>query len=266
MSWLADRAPGGALTIDSEHRALFAKTTSATEHAATIYQAGTSGVDVAAALNVVSDNPESTAMYLSGTEVDRGTLKITHRGQADGSDAAAAGLSMDLQASGTAAQGIYVTATDGPTSGNLLTLRNNGREDLVVKSTGRTGLGVPIGATPAGVLELVQPDDTTPALVARGRTGGADLTQWKRATDGAVRTQITAACQLLTREVAYLAGPAVQIGSTSVQVGGGSGVIGIANAGTVPTSNPSGGGVLYAEGGALKWRGSNGTVTVIAPA
>jgi hypothetical protein len=28
----------------------------------------------------------------------------------------------------------------------------------------------------------------------------------------------------------------------------------------------TGGGILYAEGGALKYRGSNGTVTVIAPA
>ena len=52
----------------------------------------------------------------------------------------------------------------------------------------------------------------------------------------------------------------------TTSVGGGVGVIGVANASTVPGSNPSGGGVLYAEGGALKWRGSNGTVTVIAPA
>jgi hypothetical protein len=43
-------------------------------------------------------------------------------------------------------------------------------------------------------------------------------------------------------------------------------VIGIANAATVPSANPSGGGVLYAEAGALKWRGSGGTVTTIAAA
>jgi hypothetical protein len=40
----------------------------------------------------------------------------------------------------------------------------------------------------------------------------------------------------------------------------------IANATTVPASNPSGGGVLYVEGGALKYRGSSGTVTTIANA
>ena len=42
--------------------------------------------------------------------------------------------------------------------------------------------------------------------------------------------------------------------------------IGIKNAGTVPTTNPSGGGVQYSEAGALKWRGSSGSVTVIANA
>lgn len=48
--------------------------------------------------------------------------------------------------------------------------------------------------------------------------------------------------------------------------GGGAKVIFIANATTAPTTNPSGGGVLYCEGGALKYRGSSGTVTTIAPA
>ena len=50
------------------------------------------------------------------------------------------------------------------------------------------------------------------------------------------------------------------------QFGSGVRVIGIANAITVPSSNPSGGGILYVEGGALKYRGSSGTVTTIAPA
>jgi len=54
--------------------------------------------------------------------------------------------------------------------------------------------------------------------------------------------------------------------NTGAQFGGGVKVIGIANATTVPTTDPSGGGVLYCEGGALKYRGSSGTVTTIAPA
>ena len=48
--------------------------------------------------------------------------------------------------------------------------------------------------------------------------------------------------------------------------GGGDKVIFIANAATVPTSNPVGGGIFYTSAGALLYRGSAGTVTPIAPA
>lgn len=48
--------------------------------------------------------------------------------------------------------------------------------------------------------------------------------------------------------------------------GGATGGIFIANANTPPSTNPSGGGVLYVDSGALKWRGSGGTVTTIAAA
>jgi hypothetical protein len=57
----------------------------------------------------------------------------------------------------------------------------------------------------------------------------------------------------------------VGIGTTD-QFGGGVKVVGLANATTVPASNPTGGGVLYVEAGALKYRGSSGTVTTIANA
>lgn len=49
-------------------------------------------------------------------------------------------------------------------------------------------------------------------------------------------------------------------------LGGGDVVITLANATTAPTSNPSGGGILYCQSGALKYRGSSGTVTTIAAA
>jgi hypothetical protein len=53
------------------------------------------------------------------------------------------------------------------------------------------------------------------------------------------------------------------LGGTSF--GSGVTVFFLANA-TAPTSNPSGGGILYVEAGALKYRGSSGTVTTIANA
>ena len=53
---------------------------------------------------------------------------------------------------------------------------------------------------------------------------------------------------------------------TTDQFGSGSVVIGVANATTAPTTNPTGGGVMYAEAGAGKWRGSSGTVTTFGTA
>lgn len=48
--------------------------------------------------------------------------------------------------------------------------------------------------------------------------------------------------------------------------GGGRGAIVIAGTPAAPTHNVAGAGVLYVENGALKFRGSNGTVSEIAPA
>jgi hypothetical protein len=70
----------------------------------------------------------------------------------------------------------------------------------------------------------------------------------------------------ITVDVDERVGRNLQVGSTSLNTGGGNGALGIANASVVPTTNPTGGGVLYSEGGALKWRGSSGTITTIAAA
>ena len=48
--------------------------------------------------------------------------------------------------------------------------------------------------------------------------------------------------------------------------GRGKGVIAIANASVAPSRNLADAGILYVEAGALKYRGSSGTVTVLAPA
>jgi hypothetical protein len=59
---------------------------------------------------------------------------------------------------------------------------------------------------------------------------------------------------------ASLAAPNVLVNATSALGDGGVGVIDIANATTVPTSNPTNGTVVYAQNGVLKWRDSNGNV------
>lgn len=53
---------------------------------------------------------------------------------------------------------------------------------------------------------------------------------------------------------------------TLINFQGGKGIVYLEGATTVPTGNPSGGGFLYVEAGALKYRGTSGTVTTIGPA
>lgn len=132
----------GGITADDTVRAAFLKTTSATQHAVTIYQASTTGVDVAAALNLISDNRETSAVYISGHEtLPRGTLKVTHTNGGSGAtdDTSASALSIDLKrgtAAGTAAQGIFITSTDGGTTGRLITARNGGTNLFTVPAAG----------------------------------------------------------------------------------------------------------------------------------
>lgn len=54
--------------------------------------------------------------------------------------------------------------------------------------------------------------------------------------------------------------------ATGESFGSAEGAIFIANATTAPTTDPTGGGILYVSAGALLYRGSSGTVTPIAPA
>jgi hypothetical protein len=56
------------------------------------------------------------------------------------------------------------------------------------------------------------------------------------------------------------------LGINSNSYGSGVGVVALANATTNPSTNPSGGGVIYVDAGALKYRGSSGTVTTLAVA
>ena len=56
------------------------------------------------------------------------------------------------------------------------------------------------------------------------------------------------------------------LGINGSSFGSGTLVIFIANATAVPSTNPTGGGILYVEAGALKYRGSSGTITTIANA
>lgn len=79
------------------------------------------------AVNIVSRNQNQSAVWITGNESDKGTLKIAHTGYV-GDDVSSA-ISIDLQGTGTSAQGIYITSTGG-TNGSLIAV-NDGTNSIM---------------------------------------------------------------------------------------------------------------------------------------
>ena len=79
------------------------------------------------------------------------------------------------------------------------------------------------------------------------------------------RADAGSAARVVANQDGVTLGGNIALGVTTA-FGGGSRVVAIREADTVPTSNPTGAGILYVEGGALKYRGTSGTVTTIANA
>jgi len=90
-----------------------------------------------------------------------------------------------------------------------------------------------------------------------------DLQTWTNSSS-TVLASVSAAGKGTFAGVTLSTTTSLSLGTPSL--GGGAGVISIANATTAPTTNPSGGGILYCSGGALVFRGSSGTITTIAAA
>ena len=170
---------------------------------------------------------------------------------------------------------------------NILSVQSNTAELLHVTSGGsfnhfgqlRVG-----GSTGLGQLSTTSAAATTIGHVIRGAASqSADLQQWQNSA-GTVLAKIASDGAFLTTTVTLSAGGGLIAGSggqtalgvdtgrrvflnsASGSYGGGQAVTFIGNASTIPTSNPTGGGILYVESGALKYRGSSGTITTIAVA
>lgn len=145
-------SPSGHLFVARANNATFNQNAvyvehNGTGHGVTVNHKGTGSSS--SALNVASTNTSHSAVGISGVETSKGTLKVTHTGT--GTDANASAISVDLAGSGTAAQGIFVDATGGGTTGHLLRLRNNTADKFIVSKDGGPGF---YGATPVAKPEV----------------------------------------------------------------------------------------------------------------
>ncbi|MET9813160.1 hypothetical protein [Streptomyces sp. NPDC006355] len=265
---LAGPVTATSFNTDGTVRSANLRTNSDTEHALTVYQRATGTSPGSVALNVISDKPGDSAMWLTGHETARGTLKIAHLNGGAGptDDAGASAISIDLQRGGkggTAAQGIWLTSTEGPTTGRLLVLRNSDpatTDDFVVHSDGRTGIRIPVGNVPAAALEVRQRDTTTVGALILGAASTTQPIFQVKNSAGTATLEVGTSGAIVTRAISFFTN-SLQLGSTSSDLGGSGGaVISMKDATTAPTTNPTGGVIAYSQGGVFKVRSAAGVV------
>jgi hypothetical protein len=152
-------------------------------------------------------------------------------------------------------------------------VETNGSEAFRVDSSQRVGIGTTNPATRLsvasaganGILLEQATDDTTSSsrLFFRNEDGTNSI---QRLTDRLTfRTGANPGSASGTIRMTISDDGNVGIGTSSFGASSAK-VLAIGNATAIPTGNPSDGGVLYVEAGALKYRGSSGTVTTIANA
>jgi hypothetical protein len=131
----------------------------------------------------------------------------------------------------------------------------------VLKAKQSDGTVVVISNAPSGAVPLAGGGAMTGKTTHTG-DGTNNGFEWKNPT-GSLVTRIGPNGNLVAQGAMYAAS-GIQLGSTSTDFGGGAGgVIGMDDATTVPSTNPTAGVVLYSEGGVLKYRKPDGSVVTI---
>lgn len=144
---------------------------------------------------------------------------------------------------------IYCTAAGANDSGYL---------SFATRATGSASTER-VRVSNVGVLSanIIASDPIASTLVIRGGSAGGLVIQ---SSGGSTFWTFSGSGPLFAAQAAQIA-----MGNISGITGTGT-QIALANASTVPTGAPTGGGIIYVEAGALKYRGSSGTITTLGPA
>ena len=156
------------------------------------------------------------------------------------------------------------------TTGIIHTADNSGALNILTSGTAAISIDTSQNATFAKNVTVNGNGDDNFATYIKATSGMLSVKPYRSAALGCYINASNLA-QSASIPLTFEASTIMLLGSnygfgTTDQFGSGAGVVGIKSATTVPTTNPTGGGVLYVEGGALKYRGSSGTVTTIANA
>ncbi|SHN29148.1 hypothetical protein [Actinacidiphila paucisporea] len=148
------------------------------------------------------------------------------------------------------------------TSAGLTVTRASTSPAVTVTST--TANGQAVLAVTADSASAAYQARMSSDTINRFRIGADGRMEWGSGTATRDVTLYRSSADTLRTDDSLRVDGNVYLSTTSL--GGGSGVIAVANAKVVPNAAPSGGGVLFVQNGALKYVGSSGTVTTIAPA
>lgn len=216
----AQAAPTGHLLVSRVNNPLFNQsaifaTSNGASHTGNFQYTGTNSTT--AALSALSSNSAFTAFQVTGTETGHGSIKVTHvnPGPTNAADANAAAVSIDLQsgsASGTAAQGLFMTSTGGNNTGPWLTLYDTIAAKFLMRilpsgtifmgnqstSPAAVSGGVSIAAV-NGVMTTVTPSGTAYQLArpATGQPADHGLLGWAYDVAGAVNSAAPSAAGTL---------------------------------------------------------------------
>lgn len=132
--------------------------------------------------------------------------------------------------------------------------------DIATNTSDITGKMSKSGDTGTGAYTFSNPSG---AAITAQSNGSTNLMEWKD-SGGTVRSRVGLNGNIVADSIAFAVG-GIQFGGTSNNFGGGAGaMLGVNNAGTVPTSNPTNGAVIYSEGGFLKVRMADGKIVNLA--
>jgi hypothetical protein len=192
---------------------------------------------------------------------------------------AGASTVVPLTVKGAASQSANLQEWQTSAGGTVVRVASDGQFVAGQQVTAQGGLDVTGGGN--GLRSIAGAAAVIPLTVKGATSQSANLQEWQNSggtalasisstgaftTSGAVRTTALQGTSDGLSAMTTSSNRNLQLFSTTTAIGGGAGVLGIANAATVPTTNPSGGGILYVESGALKYRGSSGTITTLGAA
>jgi hypothetical protein len=161
-----------------------------------------------------------------------------------------------------------VTPTGYNTTGSVVTAVSNSGTFTVSYANATTGSHPVAGTVSTPAQASITPRSAgTIGLIVKGVASQAtNLQEWQNSSGTTVARISSNGLMGAFAGFSTASSTNTLINGTATGVGGGLGILAIGNVVTVPSSNPTGGGVLYVEAGALKHRGSGGLVTTIAGA